>query len=131
MAFVQIDFKSEALMRAVNVKVILPSDAYMLLAETEAFSFLKVQFHRIFGDKEAYYGSACDMCTQCTRKDVDNRPELFLCCGNEDRAVYSAVEKLEIALQEEDILHIYCGGHGDHAGIPEIIADTDRHGITL
>lgn len=90
------------------------SDAYMLLAEAEGPGFSKAQFHGIFGDKEAYYGSACDMCTQWTRKDVDNRPELFLCCGKEDRVVYSAVEKLELALQEADIPHIYCGGHGDH-----------------
>ena len=54
------------------------------------------------------------MCTQWTRKDVDNRPELFLCCGKEDRGVYSAVEKFETALRKANIPHIYRGGHGDH-----------------
>ena len=27
-------------------------------------------------------------------KDVDNRPELFLCCGKDDRLVYDEVEKI-------------------------------------
>lgn len=72
------------------------------------------QFEGIFGSKEAYYGSECDMCTQWTRKDVDNRPELFLCCGKDDRLVYDAVEKLENALQKENITHEYRSGHGDH-----------------
>lgn len=90
------------------------SDAYMLLAEANAVGFSKEQFCGIFGSKEAYYGSECDMCTQWTRKDMDNKPELFLCCGKEDRAVYKAVEKLEMALQKESIPHIYKEGHGDH-----------------
>lgn len=47
-------------------------------------------------------------------KDVDNRPELFLCCGKDDRLVYDAVEKLENALQKENITHEYRSGHGDH-----------------
>lgn len=90
------------------------SDAYMLLAEEDAPGFSGKQFEGIFGSKEAYYGSECDMCTQWTRKDVDNRPELFLCCGKDDRLVYDAVEKLENALQKENITHEYRSGHGDH-----------------
>lgn len=163
MAFLQIDYKSEALMRGVNIKVILPSDgmagkweppyktlyllpgysatatelitylglrgqselkgiaivlpaadACMLLAGSEAPGFSRAQFEGIFGNREAYYGSECDMCTQWTRKDVDNRPELFLCCGKDDRLVYDEVEKLENALQKENITHEYRSGHGDH-----------------
>ena len=90
------------------------SDAYMLLAEEDAPGFSRKQFEGIFGSKEAYYGSECDMCTQWTRKDVDNRPELFLCCGKDDRLVYDEVEKLENALQKENITHEYRSGHGDH-----------------
>ena len=90
------------------------ADAYMLLAEAEAPGFSRTQFEGIFESKEPYYGSECDMCTQWTRKDVDNRPELFLCCGKEDRAVYNAVEKLETALRQGNIPHIFRGGHGDH-----------------
>ena len=64
------------------------ADACMLLAGSEAPGFSRAQFEGIFGNREAYYGSECDMCTQWTRKDVDNRPELFLCCGKDDRLVY-------------------------------------------
>ena len=90
------------------------ADACMLLAESEVPGFSKAQFDGIFGNREAYYGSECDMCTQWTRKDVNNRPELFLCCGKDDRLVYDAVEKLENALQKENITHEYRSGHGDH-----------------
>lgn len=86
----------------------------MLLTESEVLGFSKAQFDGIFGNREAYYGSECDMCTQWTRKDVNNRPELFLCCGKDDRLVYDAVEKLENALQKENITHEYRSGHGDH-----------------
>ena len=90
------------------------ADACMLLAGSEAPGFSRAQFEGIFGNREAYYGSECDMCTQWTRKDVDNRPELFLCCGKDDRLVYDEVEKLENALQKENITHEYRSGHGDH-----------------
>lgn len=90
------------------------ADACMLLAGSEAPGFSRAQLEGIFGNREAYYGSECDMCTQWTRKDVDNRPELFLCCGKDDRLVYDEVEKLENALQKENITHEYRSGHGDH-----------------
>ena len=89
------------------------ADACMLLAGSST-GFSRAQFEGIFGNREAYYGSECDMCTQWTRKDVDNRPELFLCCGKDDRLVYDEVEKLENALQKENITHEYRSGHGDH-----------------
>ena len=47
------------------------ADACMLLAGSEAPGFSRAQFEGIFGNREAYYGSECDMCTQWTRKDVD------------------------------------------------------------
>lgn len=89
------------------------ADAYMLLTEANVPGFSREQFYGIFGSEE-YYGSEYDMCTQWIRNDVDNRPELFLCCGKEDRAVYTAVEKFETALQKEHIPHVYRDGHGDH-----------------
>ena len=53
------------------------STAYMLLAEEDAPDFRESSSRESSEAKEAYYGSECDMCTQWTRKDVDNRPELF------------------------------------------------------
>lgn len=89
------------------------ADAYMLMTDgAPGFSF--EQFCGIFGSRQAYYGSKCDLCAQWTRRDMDNRPELFLCCGKEDRIVYDAVKKFEDALRKENIPHIYCSGHGDH-----------------
>lgn len=90
------------------------SDAYMLLAEANAPGFSKEQFYGIFGDKDSYYNSDRNLSVEWTRDDVENRPELFLCCGKEDRAVYGAVEKLEAALIQAGIPHVYREGHGDH-----------------
>ncbi len=90
------------------------SDAYMLLAESDAPGFSREQFCGIFGSKDAYYNSERDMCMQWMRKDLINRPELFLCCGMEDRVVWNAVCELENILKENEVTHIFCGGHGDH-----------------
>ena len=90
------------------------ADAYMLLAEADAPGFSKEQFCGIFGNKEQYYAGDTNLCTEWCRSDVENRPELFLCCGKEDRAVYGAVEKFETALKAANVQHIYKEGHGDH-----------------
>ena len=90
------------------------ADAYKLLAESKAPGFSEEQFCGIFGDKDSYYNGECNLITAWIRKDVDNRPELFLCCGKEDCAVYNAVEEFETALKQAHIPHIYMQGHGNH-----------------
>lgn len=89
------------------------ADACMLMTKEDAPGFSKEQFCGIFGDEQSYYNSACNMEKEWTIPR-ENRPELFLCCGKEDRAVYDAVEKLEAALKEYEIPHMYREEHGDH-----------------
>lgn len=90
------------------------ADAYMLLAEASVPGFSAEQFQGIFGSKERYYESDRNIAAEWTKDGVENRPELFLCCGKEDRAVYREVEKFETALKQHNIPHIYREGHGDH-----------------
>lgn len=90
------------------------ADAYMLLAETEAPGFSAEQFQGIFKSRENYYSGDTNLAVEWTKEGVKNRPELFLCCGKEDRAVYRAVWQLETTLREHHVLHQYREGHGDH-----------------
>lgn len=90
------------------------SDAWMLLAESQAPGFSREQFMGIFGSREAYYSSDCHLEKAWSQCDSGERPELFLCCGTEDRAVYAAVRKLETALQEARVEHTYIEEPGDH-----------------
>lgn len=90
------------------------ADPCMLLAESNAPGFSEEQFNGIFGSREAFYGSEKDMNTAWTDHEKDDRPQLFLCCGREDRAVWKAVERFENALREAGIPHEYGEGHGDH-----------------
>lgn len=90
------------------------ADLYMLLVKSPAPGFSKEQFFGIFGDKESYYSSDRSLISAWTKENKEKRPELFLCCGTEDRAVYSSVEKFEQALQKAGVRHEYREGHGDH-----------------
>lgn len=85
-----------------------------LLLRDGAPGFSDEQFQGLFGNREGFYGSSRDMTTVWTDRTIENRPELFLCCGREDRAVWNAVEPFEKALQEAGIPHEYREGHGDH-----------------
>lgn len=76
--------------------------------------FSKEQLEGILGTRESYTGSERDMNAVWTAPAVENRPELFLCCGRDDRAVWPMVEKLENALKDAGIPHVYREGHGDH-----------------
>ena len=80
----------------------------------EAYGFSWKQFEGIFGSRKMFYGSERDMENMWTKLSLENRPELFLCCGTEDRAVGNSVEKFENALTKAGVSHVYKEGHGDH-----------------
>ena len=89
------------------------ADPYLLMT-AGAPGFSEEQFCGLFGSREVFYGSDRDMDAIWTDHTITDRPELFLCCGREDRAVWPAVEKFENALRTAGIPHDYREGHGDH-----------------
>lgn len=96
-------------------------EPYSLLTEANAPGFSPKQFERLFGEKETYFNSERNVERAWTRKGLSEElksmrryPELFLCCGTNDRVVYPVVKKLEEALQAAQIPHVYREEPGDH-----------------
>lgn len=96
-------------------------DPYALLVEANAPEFSATQFERLFGEKETYINSDRNVERAWTMKatagkaeSMSQRPELFMCCGVDDRVVYSEVKKFEEALQAAHVPLIYREGPGDH-----------------
>lgn len=89
-------------------------EPYALLVEANAPGFSPTQFERLFGDKDTYLESDRYMVRAWTKTPASERPELFLCCGTNDRAVYGAVCELEKALKTAGTEHVYREEPGDH-----------------
>lgn len=89
-------------------------DPYLLLVKEPGPGFSEEQFTALFGTEEEYLAGGCDPKTAWCACPPEKRPELFLCSGTEDRAVYTAVTQLEAALREGNVAHTYIEEPGDH-----------------
>lgn len=90
------------------------ANCYHLLVESHGPGFSKEQFDNYFGSKERYMSSDCNLNKVFEKADPATLPELFLCCGSEDRAVFPEVRELEDTLIRNSVKHIYREEHGDH-----------------
>lgn len=90
------------------------ADCYKLMVESHAPGFSEEQFNNYFGSKETYLDSECNLNKAVQDADIKTLPELFLCCGREDRAVYAAVREFEKVLVQMQFPHVYREEHGDH-----------------
>jgi len=89
-------------------------DAYKLLVEAHAPGFSEEQFLGIFKSKNKYYNSDTNLLKAWTECPEAERPELFMCCGYNDIAVYKAVEEMEKGFVEKKMPHTYLEGPGNH-----------------
>lgn len=89
-------------------------DAYQLMVERQIPGFSKQQFESMFYSKEAYYNSDKDVVSTWCNKELQQRPELFLCCGVNDGMVYEDVKDFEQRLKDNHIEHCYKESIGDH-----------------
>lgn len=88
-------------------------DAYDLMVGHEGAGFSKDQFEGLFKSHEEYLAKNTNLAKAWVECN-ENRPELFMCCGRNDVAVYSAVEPFEKALKENEVPHVYIEGTGNH-----------------
>lgn len=88
-------------------------DAFELLT-CGAPGFSLQQFNGIFGSKEEYYEGDTNLTKVWCEAKREELPELFLCCGTCDRAVYAAFDPFEKELCKHNIPHICIGGDADH-----------------
>lgn len=88
-------------------------DAYDLMVGHEDGGFSEAQFEGLFSSHEEYMKNDTNI-TKAWIECKEKRPELFLCCGRNDVAVFSAVEPFEKALVENNVEHIYIEGAGNH-----------------
>lgn len=88
-------------------------DAYKLL-NSGAPGFSKEQFEGLFKNKEAYYQGDTDLGKAWTSCIDRERPELFICCGYDDIAVYKEVKELEQYFLDANMSHTYIESPGNH-----------------
>lgn len=89
-------------------------DPYSLLTKEGAPGFSKEQFTWFFGDRDKYLQSDANIAKAWCECPQDERPELFICCGTNDRVVYKDVELLENYFKECQMQHVYLESPGDH-----------------
>ena len=90
------------------------ANCYNLLVEAGNPGSSISQFNNYFGSKENYMESESNLIWAYEKADSSKLPELFLCCGRDDKLVFSAVKKLEEALVRLQIKHVYREESGDH-----------------
>lgn len=71
-------------------------------------------FDNAFGSKEEYYSSDHNLEKFYTETPAGEIPELYVCCGQQDGLVVSAVNHFTSALERAGIPHIYQKGDGNH-----------------
>ena len=89
-------------------------DIYRVFEENPAAGFLPEQLKDLFGTREEYVNSEWCLDTFYSAENLENAPEILLCCGDQDRLVYPMGKDFAEAVAERGYKCQYLAGDGDH-----------------
>ncbi|MBR1855303.1 MAG: prolyl oligopeptidase family serine peptidase [Lachnospiraceae bacterium] len=76
--------------------------------------FLPQQLENLFGTREVYEQSEWSLNTYYSRENTENAPQIFLCCGEQDRLVHPQGREFAEAIRTRGYSCEFLGGKGDH-----------------
>lgn len=89
-------------------------DIYRVYKEKPDAGFLPEQLEDLFGTKEEWLKSDWCLRTFYSPENRENAPEIFLCCGEQDRLVHPQGKEFAEDIVKNGYSCKYIGGQGDH-----------------
>ena len=89
-------------------------DVFRVMEEHPEAGFLPQQLEDLFGKKETYAESEWCLDRFYCGNNLENAPEILLCCGDQDRLVYPQGKEFAEKIRDKGYACSYLAGEGDH-----------------